>query len=104
MQVEALQYFADQVANAIDAMAWVDMLEVSTLEEPEAVVLIDEHWRVRYVNRSALKLFSSGNIALGWQDPVVPLLADIPRDRRRSFALREARYREIRSGGKFDPA
>src|SRR5262249_25548496 len=40
-QVEALQYFADQVANAIDAMALVDMLEDSTLEEPEAVVLID---------------------------------------------------------------
>ena len=75
-QVEALQYFADQVASAIDAMAWVDMLEDSTLEEPEAVVLIDDQWCMRCVNRSALKLFGRDNIPLGWQDPVFPLLAD----------------------------
>lgn len=68
-QVKALEYFAQQVARAIDVTIRTDLVENITHNQTDAIVLVDNLEKVRYVNDRGGRWIQA---PVGWQDHEPP--------------------------------
>ncbi|MCA9061517.1 MAG: sensor histidine kinase [Planctomycetaceae bacterium] len=64
-EIESLEYFGEQLAEAIDVTSMLDMLDGGVQEQSDAVILLDYAGEFCFVNRQAANLLS---IPEGWRD------------------------------------
>lgn len=78
-QRRALEYFAQQVARAIDVTTRVDLIEDATHEQADAIVFVDHNERIRYLNHRGHELTQ---LPEGWQNEqqLIPAEEKLPKD------------------------
>ncbi len=64
-EIEALEYFANQLGTVLGLMARLDLLEGALNVQQDALVLVDEQQRVRYINHLPT---GTPKIDPAWQD------------------------------------